>query len=407
MPPGPPPLGRWNSLLALFQETYGRAPSLFVRAPGRVNLIGEHTDYNGLPVLPAALRQEVALVLRPRSDARIRVTNARPVYGSREQRIRPTAASGAPGDWGNYLVAPSRHLAELHGTLAGFDAVLDADVPPAAGLASSAALVVAVGLALDAVNGLGYDALDLAEEMADAERHVGTRGGAMDQAAALCARPGHALRIEFVPLRVTHRLIPPGWRFVVADTLVRAEKSGGARAAYNRRVQECAEALETVRPALEGVAGVGYRQLLEDHEPDELLEVAAPLLDDDLLARFRHVVTEGRRVQQAQAALLADDRKRFGVLMNASHASLRDDFAVSSPELDRLALLARETGADGARLTGAGFGGCAVALVEAGGADALMDALDEGFYREREELPPREARLFLVEPAGGATVIGL
>lgn len=408
-PAGPDerPLGRWNFLLPLFHGTYGATPELFIRVPGRVNLIGEHVDYNGLPVLPMALRREVAMVLRPRRDSRIRLANAGPDYDPLDLRIRSSAPTGPAGDWGNYVVAPARHLSELHGTLAGFDAVMDSDVPAAAGLASSAALVVAVGIALDAVNGLGHGRIELAEHLAEAERLVGTRGGGMDQAAALCARPRHALKIEFLPLRVSHRRVPEGWRFMVAHSLVKAEKSAGALHAYNRRVRECAEALQQLRPVLDDGQGVGYRELLARHEPDELMEMARAVLDDTLFARFRHVVTEGRRVQQGQAALLADDRKRFGALMRASHRSLREDFEVSCAELDRLVELARSAGADGARLTGAGFGGCVVILAEEDHAADIVSALEEGYYAGRDGLPPRGSRLFGVDPAEGASVLAL
>ncbi|HZD06026.1 MAG TPA: hypothetical protein VE173_14040, partial [Longimicrobiales bacterium] len=313
----------------------------------------------------------------------------------------------SPGDWGNYLMAPARHLSELHGTLAGFDAVLDSDVPVAAGLSSSAALVVAVGLALDAVNGLGYEPLELADAMARAERFVGTQGGGMDQAISLGARSHHAARIDFDPLRMTHVVVPEGWRFVVAHTLVQAEKSGAAQEAYNRRTRECREALEAVGPALGERPAAGYRGLLARHSRDTLLDAAAGVLDGDLLRRFRHVVSEGSRVDEAVAALRSGDRGRFGALMDDSHTSLKDDYEVSSPELDRLVALARDAGADGARLTGAGFGGCIVALSDEAGAPALLDALEEGYYHGRPDAPPREDRLFVVEPGPGATVTPL
>lgn len=410
-----PPIGpsvtslppRWAHLEPLFVERYGPSPTHFVRAPGRVNLIGEHTDYNGLPVFPVALQREVALLLAPRGDTRIRVANADPAFGDRALPVTPKARPRPPGDWANYLIAPARHLAEAHGELCGFDAVMDSDVPVAAGLSSSAAIVVAVGLALDAVNHLGTSPLDLAVAMAKAERFVGTEAGGMDQAISLGAKGGHAARIDFDPLRWRHVPIPGGWRFVVAHTLVRAEKSAGAREAYNLRTRECRTALEGVCLALDERPGLGYQALLERHPVPALVETAANSLDEVHFRRFRHVVTEASRVQQAEDALEKGNLVAFGALMEASHLSLRNDYEVSSAALDRLVAVAREAGAHGARLTGAGFGGCIVALTDEAGAAPLVDALDTGYYTGVRPLPPREDRLFVVRPGVGATVTGL
>jgi galactokinase len=374
-----------------------------VRAPGRVNLIGEHTDYNGLPVLPVALQREVALLLAPRADARIRITNANDAYGERDFPVSARPSVGPPGDWGNYLMAPVRHLAEAYEGLVGFDAVLDSDLPVAAGLSSSAALVVAVGLALSTINDLRLDRVSLARAMAGAERFVGTETGGMDQAVSLGGRAGHATRIDFEPLRWKHVPIPGDWRFLVAHTLVRAEKSVGAKEAYNLRTRECRAALETVRRTLNGEGGGGYPALMARHRVSTLVESAARALDDVHFRRFRHVVTEAGRVEDAETALLAGNPVEFGALMGASHLSLRNDFEVSSRELDRLVALARDAGAYGARLTGAGFGGCIVALTDEAHAEEVLEQLDRGYYATRSDVPPRDQRLFVVQPADGAS----
>ena len=387
-----------------FRERFSADPTYRVRSPGRVNLIGEHIDYVGLPVFPVALRQGFEMALRPRDDATIRVVNTDDHYGERSFTVSAEMEAGPPGDWENYLKAAARHLARRHGELKGFDAAVDSDIPVAAGLSSSAALVVAAALALDTVNDLRYAPIALAGAMAAAERFVGTRGGGMDHAICLGAEEGHAARIDFGPLRLAHTAVPAGWRFVVANTLVQAEKSAGAREAYNRRTRECEEALQRVRAAMGESVTVGYPQLLTHHEVIELFTVAERALAPPLLKRFRHVVTEGVRVRRAEIAMARDDIRLFGSLMGASHESLRDDYSVSSPELNRLCSLARDAGAHGARLTGAGFGGCVVALCDAGSEQGLLDTFERGYYAGMDGLPPPEERSFIVEPSRGAGI---
>lgn len=385
-----------------FRSAFDADPTHRVRAPGRVNLIGEHVDYVGLPVFPVALTRRVSLVLRPRQDAAVRIVNIEPAFGERSFELEAEPPRAPDGDWENYLKAAARDRVRAHGPLRGFDAVLASDVPVAGGVSSSAALVVAMAVAIELVNGKHTPTLELATALAHAERFVGTQGGGMDQAISLGARAGHAALIGFEPLRMQHVPIPDGWRFVVANTLVRAEKSGPAQQAYNDRTRACAAALDRIRVALREDEDAGYPELLERHEPGTLLEAGDAVLDDTLLRRFRHVVTEGRRVHEARAAMEAADLARFGELMNASHTSLRDDYEVSSAELDRLVELARSAGAAGARLTGAGFGGCIVALCPEGRAEAVMDALERGYYADLPDPGPRSARLFPVDPGAGA-----
>jgi galactokinase len=393
----------------------GRSPDFLSRAPGRVNLIGEHTDYNGLPVLPMALRQEIRILFSPREDSTIRVANREEEFGLRVFSISDEIAPDRSGDWANYLKAPSQALAREFGLLTGFDALVTSTLPVASGLSSSSALVIAMGRALLHANGRSLPTLDFAETMARAERYTGTQGGGMDQAISAGAVEGHASRIEFNPLRMFQTPVPPDWRFVVAHTLVRAEKSGPAQEAYNRRTRECGEALRIVEGFLgttdafrshEGGSGgaLGYPRLLESTCLHDLVELGETHLEGTLLKRFRHVVTEGARVYDAEHALRRGDRLTFGLLMNASHDSLRDDYEVSSPELDRLVDLARTNGAEGARLTGAGFGGCAVALAPPERSAGVLAALEDGYYRERKLSTPLDQVLFVAEASGGATV---
>ncbi len=411
-----------------FREAFGgEGPAFLSRAPGRVNLIGEHTDYNGLPVLPMALRQEIRVFFTPRTDTVVRVANLEGEFGRHEFTITTLIPTEAPGHWGNYLQAPCQALArwfcgasnEGRGAatrpadqLRGFDALITSSLPVASGLSSSSALVIATGQALLKANDLEIPTLEFAESMARAERYTGTQGGGMDQAISAGAREGHASRIEFDPLRMTHAPVPPDWRFVVAHTLVRAEKSGPAQEAYNLRTRECREALGEIRRALGEGSWITqepftYPRLLELTSVQDLVELAEKTLDGNLLKRFRHVVTESNRVLEAEQALWQGDGPAFGILMNASHQSLRDDYEVSSPELDALVEIALGAGAAGARLTGAGFGGCIVALTDSSGLDKVMDALHREYYEDRSIPGPLSDVLFPAVASQGGTVSAL
>ena len=401
-----------DSLRAAFADVFGVDATHLARAPGRVNLLGEHVDYNGLGVLPMALQREVRLVFRPRDDGRVNLANPAFEFDDVTFELSPALEPEAPGAWGNYCRAPAWELARRFAIWRGLDGVLESSVPVAAGLSSSSAVVNAVGLALAYVNEVEMDPLSFASWMADAERFTGTRGGGMDQAISIGARAGHAALIEFDPLRMRHIMIPEDWCFVVADTGVRAEKSGAAQAAYNRRREECEMALDGVSQAAVD-AGLtvtrvdSYRALLQRVEHGALLELAEATLEGALARRFRHVVTEARRVREGVDLLVSADPYGFGLLMDASHGSLHGDFQVSCPELDELVDLAREGGAVGARLTGAGFGGCAVALAERGAVDEVLEALIEGYYAPRGLSTRLEDRLFVAVPSQGASVAPL
>ena len=397
-----------EAAVALFAERFGSPPTHLSRAPGRVNLIGEHIDYNGLPVLPMALQREVRIALRPRDDGQVRLVNVSPDFDDVSFQVGVSIEPGPAGHWGNYVKAPAQELARRHAIFQGFDGVMSSTVPVASGLSSSSALVNAVGVALNAINQVGLDAMALGHLMADAERYTGTRGGGMDQAISMGARAGHAARIDFDPLRMRHVPVPPEWRFVVADTGVRAEKSGPAQAAYNRRRAECEEALESVGTELVRRGAVprlpvGYRELLRRIHPEEALVVGEAALSGVLFRRFRHVVSEYGRVVQAQDLLSQADHAGFGILMDASHGSLRTDYHVSSAELDELVAVAKEGGAAGARLTGAGFGGCIVALASMGTEDEVLETLVSEYYEPRRLTDDLDQRLFLAVPSEGAS----
>ena len=421
-----------------------------MHAPGRVNLIGEHIDYSLLPVLPMAIQLRTTLTVRPRKDHDVRLTNADQSYADVELELsadvepgesgdpgesgesgkpcesgesgkpnkpgEPSGPSGLGelsessgwgdwGDWGDYARGVAQALVRDYGISVGADIAVESDLPIAAGLSSSSALSCGVALALLAVNGRDVDLMELADVVARAERYTGTQGGGMDQAVILCALAGHALGVSFAPLHIRPVFMPEDWVFLAAHSGVVAEKSGPAQATYNARTRECREALETVWDTVgEGEPpDKDYRPLLEAADPEHLLEVATEVLEAPLLARFRHTVSEALRVSEAEAALAARDLWEFGRIMNASHQSLRDDFEVSTPELDRIVTLAREAGAAGARLTGAGLGGAALILCTEAAESAVLEALAIGYYRLRRDTSGEEA-VFRAAPSGGATV---
>jgi galactokinase len=363
-------------------------------APGRINLIGEHIDYNDLSVLPMAVDRDMRIRFRPRADGVVRVSSPMAEFETREFSLVSPIQPAESGDWSNYVRAAAEGLLQAGCELdRGIDGEVRGTIPVAAGMSSSSALVVASANALLHANGIQMDPLELATLMAQAERYVGVAGGGMDQAASVNGKAGHALRIDFAPLGFEAIPMPSQWCWVVASSMVRAEKSSGSKEAYNERTTDCRDALQAVwqvaRPdELDAVPT--YRDLLgrtgvagEPLPEDELLAHASRTLAPRLEKRFRHVVSECARVDRAQSALRADDPEAFGELMAHSHESLRVDYEVSISELDELVTLARKHGALGARLTGAGFGGCVIALCLPDKLDELMSSLTAGYYAPR------------------------
>jgi galactokinase len=320
-----------------------------VWAPGRVNLIGEHIDYHGMPVLPMALRQGIRISFERRADALIRASSKG--YEAREFAWRDCLAPVADGDWENYLRAAALAVSRKWGIGRGLDASVVSNLPAAAGLSSSSALLVAFALALLRGNGWNASFADLMEILPEGEQFVGTRGGGMDHAAILASREHHASLVSFNPAFVRHARIPADWAFLVIDSGVRAEKSGAARERYN-----------------------AVRKLPRAGE---------------------HVASESARVTAALTAMRSADAVVFGKLLLESHASLRDVLQVSHPELDSIVERSIAAGAFGARLTGAGFGGSVVALCSRERAPHVQAALGAHW------------RVFQAEAGPGALRIGL
>jgi len=369
----------------------------WVTVPGRVNLIGEHIDYHGLAVLPMAIGRSVRVKFGARGDRKILVASAG--YGRRQFEWTASLECAAPGDWENYVRAAAQAVSRKWGVGVGIEAEIESDLPPAAGLSSSTALLVAVALCLLRANGIDATFEELMEILPEGEQFVGTRGGGMDHAAVLASARGCALLIEFEPLpAVRHIPIPRDWAFLVAHSLERAEKSGPRREEYNAR-----RAAGTA--ALKRLGYRSYREVLA-RIPEELPETMARRLTGRERDSFLHVTTEALRVWGAVQAMERGEPDLFGRVLNESHASLRDRLKVSCPALDRLVEAARESGALGARLTGAGFGGCAVVFCRAKDVGPVELGLRERYYRGQASFDPAR-HLIRAEAASGALIEGL
>jgi len=428
-----------------------------VRAPGRVNLIGEHTDYSGLPVLPVAIDRSTIVVAAANIRREIELSNADSRWPARRFDLERQIPPYQTGDWANYVKAAIQGVIDHFAgrsievdNLRGAVMAVESRVPPAAGLSSSAALTASAAMAFMAVNGLELDPIDAAAMIARSEWYVGTRAGGMDQAASILGRRDHALFIEFDPIRVRTVKMPSSAALVVADSREVADKSGLVRAEYNRRVVECALAARILGRALKldeirilgdvcrAVPDWNATTLIETlatnaparldadlKEAAHVIGVSHSALDADLLGegatrialdskrpleilkRARHVLSETERVIRATDALEAGRLIEMGDLMRSSHRSLADDFECSTARLDAMVECARRGGALGARLTGAGFGGSIVALCEIDTAPSVIEAIDSGYY---EAFTPGEAveEFRAVLHAGaGASVIEL
>ncbi len=378
-----------------FRAQFGGPPQVLVRAPGRVNLIGEHTDYTEGFVLPVTINRAVWVALRPRTDGRFRLYSQN--FGATVERAgnpEPLVAGQHP-EWQDYVLGAAWALREHGHRVDGFDAMIAGDVPLGAGLSSSAALCVAVCFALARAFALPIDVRRLAFYARRVETgYIGVQCGIMDQMAAAMGLAGHALLID---CRTTEArpvwlgLEARGIAIVVADSALPRTL---AASAYNQRVAECITATDAARRLFPARAIATLRDLQEDDLP-----ALARALPETLFRRARHIVTENGRVQTAVAVLGHGDVTALGGLLNSSHVSLRDDYAVSTPELDRLVTLARAVpGVLGARLTGAGFGGCTVNLVERTALAAFQERVIDRYRAETG----RPATMLVCRSANGA-----
>jgi N-acetylgalactosamine kinase len=459
---------RYRRIAELFAGRFEEADIMVARAPGRINLIGEHTDYNGLPVLPMAINRDIASVFSPRSDKKIVLTNTDCTLPERVFEIEDSIPPYPTGDWGNYCKAGVQGIIDHYRErnkpicrLRGLQAAIEGDIPSAAGMSSSSALVVLSALIFLAANKVDTFAsesgrLDLAELLAKAEHYVGTRGGGMDQAISLLAQPDRALKIDFFPLRASPTPLPAGHSFVVSNSLVQAAKTESALQQYNRRPVECRLAAavlkktfsdryerevplfrlgdlredrlaiveEEIREIADNTLHQGSYSLAEiasilGKSPEQTAHIYCAAGDGSVFpepedgfkleSRYRHITEEGRRVEASVQALVSGDIAGFGELMYRSHISCRDLYEISCPEMDELVEISRRAGAIGARLTGAGFGGCTISLVPDDEIEVFMERLIEDYYRDFLKLKKRDysSILFPCRAVAGAGVLDL
>lgn len=384
-----------DAAVDLFTALTGHAPDGVWSAPGRVNLIGEHTDYNDGFVLPFAIPQRTVAAVGRRADGRLRVASTfadEPVEIALDDldRLFPTPAGAAPAvsEWAAYPLGVAWALRAGAPTTAvsGLDIAIASDVPVGAGLSSSAAIEGATATALDELWGTGLDAVTLARVGRTAENDaVGAPTGIMDQMASMLGEPDSAIFLDCRSL--TADVVPlgmadAGLAVLVMDTRVtHAHSTGG----YRERRAACER----------GAAILGVPALRDVAVAD--LARAESLMDDVTFRRVRHIVTENQRVQDTVATLRTAGARGIGDLLVASHASMRDDFEISTPELDAAVETALTSGAVGARMTGGGFGGAAIALVDRDAVPHLADAVRGRFAAEGFDAP----HLFEVSPSAG------
>jgi galactokinase len=367
-----------------FERRFGSPPRTIVRAPGRVNLIGEHTDYNDGFVLPMAIDRAIWIALSPRPDRLVRVHSLDFAETAEFDLDRLEKQAG----WIEYLKGVAWALQEAGHTLTGFDSVVVGDVPIGAGLSSSAAWELAAARAFAVTSGFAWDAAQMALLGQRAEnKWVGMNCGIMDQMISAAGQADHALLIDCRSLATQSVPLPPGMVIVVLDT---ATRRGLVDSAYNERRSQC-----------EAVAQFFGVKALRDVTLERLNE-KRDQLDRVAYRRARHVISENDRTLQAAAAMKRGDAIELGQLMQLSHMSLRDDFEVSNRELNIMVECAEhQPGCYGARMTGAGFGGCAVALVRQDAAEAFSAGV-AAEYKDATGLTPN---IYICAATNGAEVV--
>nr|XP_056721894.1 N-acetylgalactosamine kinase [Euleptes europaea] len=437
---------RLLKLKKVFVSKFHSTPKFYARAPGRVNLIGEHIDYCGYAVLPMAIQQDILIAAEPLSTPVIHLANTNPLYLDFSTNANNIEINQAKPLWHNYFLCGFKGIEDHFdlGSPSGMNCLVEGTIPASSGLSSSSALVCCAGLVTLLANGKTLPKVELAELCAKSERYIGTEGGGMDQSICFLAEEGTAKLIEFSPLRATYVRLPRGVAFVIANSCVEMNKA--ATSHYNTRVMECRLAskllaksrgvdwkatakLQDVQAALklsleEMLAVVEEVLHPEPYSIEEIgerlgtspRELYAQILSQNtqdvtifkLYQRAKHVYSEAARVLEFKKICTeapADAIQLLGGLMNQSHVSCRDLYECSCPELNQLADICRQFGAVGSRLTGAGWGGCIVSMVPADKLERFLANVKEAYYKHGDQrLALEENNLFATNPGGGAMV---
>ncbi|CAL4226099.1 unnamed protein product, partial [Meganyctiphanes norvegica] len=441
---------RVRSVNEKFIKRFKGQPQFFARAPGRVNLIGEHIDYCGYAVFPMAVEQDIIIAVSTNSDGKLNLTNADGNYQDFTCDINSFEISSDAPSWYKYVMCGIIGIKDeggLQKPLTGLDMSLIGTIPPSSGLSSSSALVCASALAVSHAHNLNLSKKELAEICARSERHIGTQGGGMDQAISFLATAGSANVIEFNPLRASPVTLPSGAQFVVANSLAPMNKAASSH--YNCRVMECRLATQ-IMAKQNGLKWQEYRKFIDlqkslgkslpemielvrstfhggvytKEEICGLLETTVDELDQitlsentrniqefNLYGRAHHVFSEAHRVWEFKLVSESKTEKgrdvlsELGVLMKESHESCRVDYECSHPKLDSLVELSKDL-AFGARLTGAGWGGCMVALVHEDKVDDYLAMLKKEYFSKEDAAKNREIHtyLFSTQPGSGACI---
>ncbi|XP_008809268.2 galactokinase [Phoenix dactylifera] len=467
---------RFQTLKAKFVELFGQEPELYARSPGRVNLIGEHIDYEGYSVLPMAIRHDTIVAIRKHDAGEpqkvLRIGNVNGKYSMCTYPADPNQAIDLKNHkWGHYFICGYKGFYEFAkskgidvGVPFGLDVVVDGIVPTGSGLSSSAAFVCSATIAIMAVFSKNFPKKEIAQLTCECERHIGTQSGGMDQAISVMAKTGFAELIDFNPIRASDVQLPAGGTFVIAHSLAESQKAVTAATNYNNRVVECrlaaivlaiklgmkpAEAISNVKTLsdVEGMCvkfadshgysdpGVAVKELLKEEpytaedvekvtgeslttifaDSPTSLDVLRAAKHFKLFQRASHVYSEAKRVHVFRDTVLSklsdeDMLKKLGDLMNESHYSCSVLYECSCPELEELVKICRDNGALGARLTGAGWGGCAVALVKESLVPQFILNLKEKFYHlriDRGVINKNDLGLYVFasKPSSGAAVL--
>lgn len=378
-----------QQLAHLFEEKFGAMPEFYFQSPGRVNLIGEHTDYNDGFVLPCAIDYQAMVAATPRDDNKIVATAASFDGQVSEFELSLPIQPSTDATWSNYVRGVATALLERGLKLRGANIAIIGNVPQGAGLSSSACLEVVTGLALTRMAGEEVSLKDLALIGQEAEnKYVGVNCGIMDQMVSACGEKDHAMLLDCRSLETRSVAIPDGAAVVIINS---NKKRGLVDSEYNTRRQQC-----------EAVAQHFGVKALRDISI-EMLEARKSELDEVAYRRARHVVTEDVRTLEAAEVMPKGDLKRMGVLMAESHASMRDDFEITVPEIDAIVEIVKGViGEDGGvRMTGGGFGGCVVSLAPEGKVEAIKQAIANQ-YTERSGLV---ADIYVCKASQGASAL--